>query len=562
MLARTTLLAPGNPELDLDSRELLDVKPRPFCSGFRALILAGLLLIAGVLVHSKGQWARPKELRELVSLVTKSYQQQIAHPECTDFPQLDLLGVTRNNLANMGPDAGKEGISYHVNTSTGKEMYMDLHAKEAFKADPGDFGLRGSYGTLNVAGHSTANVVVSFRDFKSKQPVVADDFSLSFYDLGFGVEDVSIEGDWSMALVAQDTTVLVHHTEENQRRITFQGTDRSSREDPANPKVLTLNQFNKAITVRFQHTKSFHLSMGVKSALSARVFEFIGYASIPCARNPSGRPLPLGQIYVNEDHLKVMGLVKETNWSWLVVALMIGAILATVMICYFRQKDFEYLSLSLLTSQRKGHGIFVVVLPINGKLGLQLDAPPGIGQPPMIKKILPGAVDDFNKQDTAYSKEFQIEIYDMIVGVGDVTDPDLIMAELKKGLAAETKLALDRPRRIPVQLQGDLGCKLDSLADSYGAIVLEVQDGGSIARWNASNPNKKINKGDRLVSVNGSTFESQKASSKKTPNGGTTNAMSKNSFGSRSQTRLLEEIDGNIDKVMEVEVLKYESFEK
>ena len=129
----------------------------------------------------------------------------------------------------MGPDAGKEGISYHVNTSTGKEMYMDLHAKEAFKADPGDFGLRGSYGTLNVAGHSTANVVVSFRDFKSKQPVVAEDFSLSFYDLGgSGVGDVSIEGDWSMALVAQDTTVLVHHTEENQRRITFQGTDRSS----------------------------------------------------------------------------------------------------------------------------------------------------------------------------------------------------------------------------------------------------------------------------------------------------------------------------------------------
>ena len=65
------------------------------------------------------------------------------------------------------------------------------------------------------------------------------------------------------------------------------------------------------------------------------------------------------------------------------------------------------------------------------------------------------------------------------------------------------------------------------------------------------NPNRLPLAGDRLVSVNGSTFESQKAS-KKTPNGGTTNAMSKNSFGSRSQTRLLEEIDGNIDKVMEV----------
>lgn len=67
-----------------------------------------------------------------------------------------------------------------------------------------------------------------------------------------------------------------------------------------------------------------------------------------------------------------------------------------------------------------------------------------------------------------------------------------------------------------------------------------------------THPNRLPLAGDQLVSVNGSTFESQKASSKKTPNGGTTNAMSKNSFGSRSQTRLLEEIDGNIDKVMEV----------
>ena len=72
---------PGDPELDLDSRELLlDVaSPPPFCSR-GALILAGLLLTAGVLVHSKGQWARPKELRELVSLVTKSYQQQSLGP--------------------------------------------------------------------------------------------------------------------------------------------------------------------------------------------------------------------------------------------------------------------------------------------------------------------------------------------------------------------------------------------------------------------------------------------------------------------------------------------------
>ena len=42
------------------------------------------------------------------------------------------------------------------------------------------------------------------------------------------------------------------------------------REDPANPKVLTLNQFNKAITVRFQHTKRFHLSFWAH--LKSRIF--------------------------------------------------------------------------------------------------------------------------------------------------------------------------------------------------------------------------------------------------------------------------------------------------
>ena len=55
----------------------------------------------------------------------------------------------------------------------------------------------------------------------------------------------------------------------------------------------------------------------------------------------------------------------------------------------------------------------------------------------------------FSSANTAKQNNNLQEIYDMIVGVGDVTDPDLIMAELKKGLAAETKLALDRPRRIP-----------------------------------------------------------------------------------------------------------------
>ncbi len=53
----------------------------------------------------------------------------------------------------------------------------------------------------------------------------------------------------------------------------------------------------------------------------------------------------------------------------------------------------------------------------------------------------------------------------MIVGVGDVKDPDLIMGELKKGLAAETKLTLDRPRRIPASWVGNHRCWSDPVVE-------------------------------------------------------------------------------------------------
>ncbi len=51
------------------------------------------------------------------------------------------------------------------------------------------------------------------------------------------------------------------------------------RDDPANPKILTLNQFNKAITVRFQHTKRFHLSCWANLKLFFPCGIFVGLSS-------------------------------------------------------------------------------------------------------------------------------------------------------------------------------------------------------------------------------------------------------------------------------------------
>lgn len=288
---------------------------------------------------------------------------------------------------------------------------MDLHAKAAFKSDdPKDFGMHGAYGTINVAGNSEARIEVSFRDFKTKKPALLDDFSLSFFDIDHGkgtngLEALTIEGDWSMAVVAKDTTVLVHHTEGNERRITFQATNRSQvLDDPSDPKVLTMNQYNKAITVRFQHANKFFLGMHVKTAARfARVFEFIGVASILCAKSPTGGTLPVGQVYVNENQMKKVGgmVEEETNWWWVLAALILGALLAALIFLFLPKKDPEYREIVRETvaappppPPKQGPGIYAAAFAAGPgtKLGLHLDAPHGINQPPMIKKILEGAV--------------------------------------------------------------------------------------------------------------------------------------------------------------------------
>ena len=513
--------------------------------------------------------------------LAKSMAEQIKNPQCPDFPKLEILEVTHNNLANMGPGSGKEGLEYHVRTATGKEMIMDLHAKREFKSDdPDSFGMHGAYGTINVAGPSEALIVVSFRDWKTKEPLLVDDFSLSFFDLdhgphGDGLEALTIEGDWSMVVVAKDTSVLVHHTEDTPRRITFQATEESKvLDDPSDPNSLTLDQFNKAITVRFQHAKQFLLGMHVKTNGDfARVFEFIGVASMLCAKSPTNEELPIGEVYVNQDQMKKVGggvkvVEEETNWWWVLAALILGALLACLLVlCCLPKKEPEYREMAPVAEppveeptvveppRKQGPGIFSVTLAAGPgvKLGLHLDAPEGIQQPPMIKKVLEGAIQSFNQQD----EEFAIESFDMIVKVGDVEDPSLLKDELLKGLPAEAKLTLDRPYRIETELNGDLGVKLDAMKDSYGAVIMDIEAHGSIAKYNSDNPSMKINKGDRIISVNGSTFDPKKGW---TPRSGGT--PKKSAFGSRATSRFLEEMEDFKDKEIEVMFLKYTTFEK
>eukprot|EP00435_Cladocopium_sp_Y103_P064719 s990_g26.t1 len=257
------------------------------------------------------------------------------HPHCADFPKLDILEVAHNNLANVGPGTGREGLEYHVKTEKGEDLYMDVHATP-FESDNAGMGMRGAFGSINVAGNTEALLQVSFRDFETRKPAVVEDFTLSFFDLdylmydqgGSSLKALTIEGDWSTAVVAKETSLLVHRAAE--RKITFQASEESEPGDsPEDPNMLTLNEYNKAVTVRFQHADHFRIGLQVKTdAQVARTFEFIGGASILCAKSPTGEALPVGQVYVNEHQLKVgSGHVKHDRWWMLAMLSMLAALI-------------------------------------------------------------------------------------------------------------------------------------------------------------------------------------------------------------------------------------------
>lgn len=237
-------------------------------------------------------------------------------PTCKQFPNLDFLWVAHSNLNHMGPDNGAEGLVYRVRSYKGEHMEMVFNAMHDFKAyDPKMFGLHGFYGSLNVMERSHAHLKVTFKDWETKKPVTVEEFAMTFYDIdeGFahaGIEEVTIQGDWSVAIVSKQTSINVMHSPDFQK-IKFRSTMPSMAMDsPTHPLTLTYQQFQKAVTVRFNDVDSFEISFRVLTAgAHHRFFEFAGEASILCAHLPSGGKAPVGKAYWNPKKRAPPGLV-------------------------------------------------------------------------------------------------------------------------------------------------------------------------------------------------------------------------------------------------------------
>jgi len=537
--------------------------------GYWALVaVVGVLAVSCLGVALKFSVPMTSIKRAIPISLSNSLERELA-PKCKDFPELQILEVTHNNLGKQGPDTGEEGLIYHVRSSRGNDFEMVVNALGTFYCPLPKFnGMHGPYATVNVASLNSAKLRFSFRDWKTKQQVTMDDFTLTFFDLdhGYGnggVEEIKFEGDWVQAVVAEDTSILVHELEGDTGAIHFKSTEESLKPDePKNPKVLTQRQFNKAVSLKFRKSHSFIVTLMVTTkSPSPRFFSFVGEAAILCARDFQGVKLPVGEVYFNPKALeKDLETAGAPMWSTFLgflgagLGLMVLVALAGLLYVCMNSVPQGYVQMAF-EEEKQGPGLFWVTIPAGAgvRLGLLLDAPDGINQPPMIKEVLAGgAVQRYNNSKPPLA----LEPYDAIITFGDVSDPAGVVESLYGDLPEELILQLDRPQRLRLKLQGSLGARLDALEDSMGAVIMEIFPDGPLAQWNSQNLKQAVNKGDRIIELRGTDFSARNGWKLRSPSG-----QGSNPFGSRSNSRFLEEIEAHKDMDIDVTVLRYESSE-
>lgn len=165
-------------------------------------------------------------------------------------------------------------------------IFEALHAHPWVKATT---TLHQGFGMLT--NHATATRLgVSFRSAENQEPVKLPYFAMSFVqlvDTSFhSHKNIKIVGNWTDAVVAQGTTVLVHHQDDSGNWISFQASKTDVHQQaPSSPSLLTMDQFKEAATLRFVEVESFqiHIDVGVHEMHG---FLFSTTAAVLCANVP------------------------------------------------------------------------------------------------------------------------------------------------------------------------------------------------------------------------------------------------------------------------------------
>lgn len=238
--------------------------------------LTGLILTAvlgiGIIVGS---------MRTLA--VARSPSESGSLSMCSSSQTIDSI------LSSTAIYAPGQHFAYKLIDENGAAVEMIFEALHAHPWVKATTTLHQGFGMLT--NHATATRLgVSFRSAENQEPVKLPYFAMSFVqlvDTSFhSHKNIKIVGNWTDAVVAQGTTVLVHHQDDTGNWISFQASKTDVHQQaPSSPSLLTMDQFKEAATLRFVEVESFqiHIDVGVHEMHG---FLFSTTAAVLCAEVP------------------------------------------------------------------------------------------------------------------------------------------------------------------------------------------------------------------------------------------------------------------------------------
>mmetsp|Transcript_80578 Transcript_80578/g.133321 ORF Transcript_80578/g.133321 Transcript_80578/m.133321 type:complete len:702 (-) Transcript_80578:120-2225(-) len=215
--------------------------------------------------------------------VARSPSQSSSLAMCSSSQTIDSI------LSSTAIYAPGQHFAYKLVDENGASVEMIFEALHAHPWVKATTSLQQGFGMLT--NHATATRLgVSFRSAENQEPIKLPYFAMSFVQLVDSTynshKNIKIVGNWTDAVVAQGTTVLVHHQDDTGNWISFQASKTDVHQKaPSSPSVLTMDQFKEAATLRFVEVESFQIHIDVGEH-EMHGFLFSTTAAVLCADIP------------------------------------------------------------------------------------------------------------------------------------------------------------------------------------------------------------------------------------------------------------------------------------
>jgi len=212
---------------------------------------------------------------------------------CADHPMIKLTKVVHNNLGGKGPDTGPEGLVYEAENvvpgKTPEPLLLVINASNSdIDTDPNANGFHGKYARIAAKGGTHIDTTFELLKKETREPAIIRELDITFFDLdthstGNALEYVQLDG-FQQYFLTKNTQV--EHKEGSDGYTSFRATKAGgSNDNPTDPLLLTVEQKDKAVTIRYIDAHTFHVKFGAEGANHQhRWFNFVFRPSLLCAK--------------------------------------------------------------------------------------------------------------------------------------------------------------------------------------------------------------------------------------------------------------------------------------